>query len=169
MCWAIYLDSFAGGYDVHHNITYRNSHGGIMLQGGKDNKVWNNVFADSAITQGLFANFADNTRGNVFERNIMYFTEPNASLFWAYNCHEGVMTADRNLYWHAGSDKPLGTAGVASFADWQKGGQDTNSVIADPLFVSPEKDNFALKADSPASKLGFEAIDTREIGIRKAR
>ena len=37
MSWGIYLDSFAGGYTVTHNVTYRSSHGGMMLQGGKDN------------------------------------------------------------------------------------------------------------------------------------
>ncbi|MDD4870269.1 MAG: right-handed parallel beta-helix repeat-containing protein [Kiritimatiellae bacterium] len=166
MSWAIYLDSFAGGYDVNNNITYRNSHGGVMLQGGKDNKVWNNILVDSSITQVLFANFSDNTRGNVFEHNIVYYTNSNASLFWASRVHEGVMTADNNLYWHTGTNK-ISIVGAGSFTDWQKRGFDVHSVVSDPLFVDPARDDYMLKLDSPAFNLGFKAIDISKIGIRK--
>lgn len=166
MGWAIYLDSFAGGYDVNNNITCRNSHGGVMLQGGKDNKVWNNIFVNSANTQAYFANFSDNTRGNIFEHNIVYYTDPGATLFQASNIHEGVMTVDNNLYWNTGTNK-LNISGAGSFTDWQKRGQDVHSLIADPLFVNPAGDDFTLKSGSPAFTLGFKAIDTSKIGLRR--
>ena len=51
-------------------------------------------------------------------------------------------------------------------AEWRKMGFDTHSVIADPLFVNPANDDYRLKPESPALKLGFVPIDVSKIGIR---
>lgn len=53
------------------------------------------------------------------------------------------------------------------WAAWQEAGWDKNSVVADPLFVDSKNDDWRLKPDSPAFKLGFKAIPVEEIGIRK--
>jgi hypothetical protein len=42
-----------------------------------------------------------------------------------------------------------------TFSQWQEKGMDKNSLIADPLFVNPDKFDFRLKEDSPAFKIGF--------------
>jgi len=39
--------------------------------------------------------------------------------------------------------------------------------MADPLFVDPAHDDYRLKPESPALKLGFVPIDVDEIGLRK--
>ena len=52
-----------------------------------------------------------------------------------------------------------------SFADWQQRAFDRNSVIADPLFVAPDRDDYALRPDSLAFELGFEPIDTSTMGL----
>ena len=36
--------------------------------------------------------------------------------------------------------------------------------MADPLFVDPDKDDYRLKPDSPALKLGFQPIPVDKIG-----
>jgi hypothetical protein len=56
---------------------------------------------------------------------------------------------------------------VESLDEWQSlqaCGFDRNSLVADPLFVAPEKDDWRLKPDSPAFKLGFKAIPVDKIG-----
>ena len=50
--------------------------------------------------------------------------------------------------------------------EWRRLGYDTNSLIADPLFVDPEKDNYRPKPDSPAFTLGFEETYVDLIGPR---
>ncbi len=47
---------------------------------------------------------------------------------------------------------------------WQEMGQDQHALIADPLFVNPDKDDYRLRPNSPAFKLGFEAIPIEKIG-----
>ena len=53
------------------------------------------------------------------------------------------------------------------WTSWQAEGWDKHSLIADPKFVDWKNDDFRLKPESPAFKLGFEAIPVEEIGVRK--
>ena len=55
---------------------------------------------------------------------------------------------------------------VLSLDEWRKLGYETNSLIGDPCFVDPENDDYRLKPDSPALKLGFQQIYVNMIGPR---
>ncbi len=77
---------------------------------------------------------------------------------------------DDNLYFHTAS-KPLAVnigypKGKVSFEEWRKLGFDAHSVVADPLFVDPAQDNYTLRPESPAFKLGFKPIDVSQVGPR---
>jgi parallel beta-helix repeat protein len=168
LSWGIYLDSFAGGYIVTDNLCVGNNNGGIMLQGGKGNRIENNVFAESDQSQLFLSNFMDNCTDNTLEHNIVYYSSPTAALIYGGNLTHEALTCDNNLYFHAGGgDLKVGAAGIGSFAEWQQKGFDTNSLVADPLFVDPAKGNFALRPDSPAFRLGIKPIDTSQVGPRK--
>ena len=47
---------------------------------------------------------------------------------------------------------------------WQAAGQDKHSLVADPRFVDAEHDDYRLRPDSPAWKLGFKPIPVEKIG-----
>lgn len=47
---------------------------------------------------------------------------------------------------------------------WQALGFDKHSVVADPLFMAPDRDDYRLQPDSPALKLGFFPIPLDRIG-----
>lgn len=55
------------------------------------------------------------------------------------------------------------TETLDEWQSWQTMG-DRHSVIADPKFVAPEKDDYRLAADSPAWALGFKPIPVEKIG-----
>ena len=59
-----------------------------------------------------------------------------------------------------------------SNAGTDKWNDETGEVIdstaeTNSLFVDPQQDDYRLKPDSPAVKLGFQPIDIGKIGIRK--
>jgi parallel beta-helix repeat protein len=54
--------------------------------------------------------------------------------------------------------------GLDEWASWQALGLDVHSLVADPLFVDVAKDNYALRPNSPAFKLGFQPIPIEKIG-----
>jgi len=60
---------------------------------------------------------------------------------------------------------------VESLDEWQSLqalGFDRNSLIADPLFVDVAKDDYRLRRNSPAFKLGFQPIPIEKIGPYKS-
>jgi parallel beta-helix repeat protein len=50
------------------------------------------------------------------------------------------------------------------WASWQTLGFDAKSVVGDPLFVGRDKDDYRLRPESPALKLGFQPIPVEKIG-----
>jgi hypothetical protein len=60
---------------------------------------------------------------------------------------------DHNLYWCT-SGKPLIFAGK-TWQQWHAMGKDEGSMIADPKFIDAQKNDFRLRDDSPALKIGF--------------
>lgn len=55
------------------------------------------------------------------------------------------------------------------WAAWQSLGMDCHSLIADPLFVNADKDNYQLKPGSMAFKLGFKRIPVEKIGCDRVQ
>jgi hypothetical protein len=104
--------------------------------------------------------------GNTFSKNILYWTKPTANYVAARSFSFAHNSIDRNLLWSAG--QPIRTGqkkdGVDNWAAWQATGMDRNSVIADPQFVDPARDDYRLRPGSPAFALGFKPIPVEKIG-----
>jgi hypothetical protein len=106
--------------------------------------------------------------GNVFERNIVYWTEPKAKLFSSRNLPLGKYNRwDRNLYWNGGGELRIargGKLGEVDLEGWRKLGEDEHSIVADPGFQDPAHDDYRLRPGSPAFRLGFQPIPVEKIG-----
>ena len=50
---------------------------------------------------------------------------------------------------------------------WRRMELDTHTKFADPMFVDRENHDYHVKPDSPALILGFEDIDTSQIGLKE--
>jgi hypothetical protein len=70
-----------------------------------------------------------------------------------------VAQSDCNLYFNSADAEPY-------LKSRRPSGFETHSLIADPLFVDAQNDDYRLKPDSRALKLGFQPIDMDRIGIR---
>jgi len=170
--WGIYLDDWSGGTTVHGNIVINTLYGGICIHGGKDNIVDNNIFIDGWESQIRLQPIDKLMVNNTFIRNIVIFSNPNADLFstvkqtWQ---RESLAQSDFNVYWHAGrldlTDTKLSITPEGNWDKWRAIGFDPNSLIADPLFINPDKEDFRLQPHSPALKLGFQQIPIDRIGL----
>jgi hypothetical protein len=126
--------------------------------------------------------YSTNGGAKFLHRHMAFFEEPitdaigesDYNLF--FNTRTKEFVVGETFYEQVGSErvqKKATDASVAEFnskeiplAEWQKMGFDTHSVFADPLFVDPQNDDYRLKPESPALKLGFQPIDASQIGPR---
>lgn len=161
--WGIYTDEGCHDLSIEKNLVSNCQDGALFAHHSRNITAENNLFALNHGTQ------AD--RGGVggfeltFRRNIVYFREGSAiGSYGIEKSGRAVCAFDRNLYWNAaGASVRFGNK---SFAEWQAMGQDRNSLVADPLFVDPEKGDFNLRENSPATKIGFEPWDFSKVGPR---
>src|SRR6185436_3443310 len=78
-----------------------------------------------------------------FERNIVW--QQQGALLASTWSSNFVMNA--NVYWHTNA-QPL-KFGKYSLEQWRTRGHDADSIVADPLFLAPDKDDYRLKTNSP--------------------
>jgi len=162
--WGIYFDEGSSGILAISNVVYRTTHGGFHQHYGETNLVWNNIFAFGRDAQ-LQRTRPEPHRSFGFSTNIVYFSAGGLLAGdWSGDNYE----MDRNLYF----DTRLGTNAAsllfagANLTGWRKRGHDVNSMFADPQFVGVAQDDFQVKPDSPASRLGFMPIDVSDVGPR---
>jgi hypothetical protein len=122
--------------------------------------VRNNIFALNHEHE-LMRTRAEAFNAFTMENNIVYFDE---GTLLGGNWGDGKFTTRHNFYFDTrGGD--MNFAGK-SFDEWQAMGQDDGSMVGDPLFVNAENYDFRLRAESPASKAGFQQIDMSTAGPR---
>lgn len=159
--WGIYTDEGSTDIVIENNVVCRTKTGGFHQHYGRENIVRNNIFAFAKQHQLQRSRPEDHT-SFIFERNIVYYDEGQLlGGSWGDDNYK----MDYNLYWDA-SGRPVTFAG-ATIEQWRERGHDINSLIADPRFADPAKDDFTLAPDSPALRLGFRHIDVSRVGPRK--
>jgi len=177
----IWMDDCTSNCVVYGNIIVRS--GPSQNNNGKNNIVENNIIVDCKCGHSFMnwgsSNMANFLTGNRYCRNIIYFTDPEVTLFILNTWHDkAAEQIDYNLFYNkAGGEWKIvelmgpgsgaqGERKIISLAEWRKMGFDKHSVIADPLFVDPEHDDYRLQPESPAFNLGFYPIDVDKIGLR---
>jgi hypothetical protein len=159
--WGIYFDEGSTDIVAENNLVYRTSHGGFHQHFGKENVVRNNVFAFGRVAQLRRTRLEDH-RSFTFERNIVYWKEGK---LLDGNWEKPNALFDHNVYRR--EDGGEVRFGKLSWDQWREAGQDRHSVIADPLFVNPEKGDFRLREKSPAPAVGFVPPDLDRVGPRR--
>ena len=109
--------------------------------------------------------------GNQFRRNVVSYRGADAKLYGrTADPYDSENPSDHNLIWHHGQPITINQTGPKdvpkeqTWEQWRERGFDRNSVVADPLFVDPDNDDYRLRPDSPAYKLGFKPIPVEKIG-----
>ena len=148
--WTNHLPTMIKGYD---SVSGQPAWAGMRNMGLHPN---NAVLPDGTVMAG-----------NVLTRNIVSSQKPEAGLYRTATMSLENNRFDSNLLWQAGQTPGLDVKRkkiTLKWADWQKAGEDEHSLVADPGFVNPAKDDYRLASDSPAYKLGFQKIPLEKIG-----
>lgn len=188
--WAIYLDEGSSHILVENNICYNTSSQSFNQHYGRENIVRNNIWAFGREGQVSLGRKEDHN-SFTFQRNIVLTDGQLAYVGkWVVSTihptpgnrparlEANGFQADLNLFWDV-SGKPLlsGNGQFDEQAHWtvkrtftmaelQELGYDRHSMVADPGCRDPRTGDFTLHDDSPAFALGFEPIDTSDVGPR---
>ncbi|MCC6626165.1 MAG: right-handed parallel beta-helix repeat-containing protein [Chloroflexi bacterium] len=151
--WGLYNDEGSTGIVMQRNIVYRTKTGGYHLHYGKDLTIQNNVFVDSLTFQ------LQHSRD---EEHHQYDFLNNIVAWRAGDLFQGRWTVPQirlanNVYWPS-AGQPFSFGGLTQ-AQWQAGGRDAGSLVADPQFVDPDHDDYRVKPTSPAVRLGFQRFE----------
>ena len=168
--WGLYTDQASEGIVMENNLVYDTDDASFSQHYGVGNHIRNNIFAwnrrDGALRcERLEADDVPNTF--MFYNNII-LTRDSPIMHqdhWPVDCLHA-----NNVYWDAVRRDRAEFNGNSEtkldFAAWRQKANDRGSVLADPLFADAAANNFTLRPDSPALKLGFRPFDVSRAGRR---
>lgn len=165
--WGLYTDEGSSDIVWENNVVYRCKSAGFHQHYGRENVVRNNILAFGREHQLMRTREEPHT-SFFFTNNIVYF---NTGDVLGSNWTNNNYVMDHNIYWAArpGFRPEDLRFGDATLEQWRQRGHDMHSIVADPLFVAPDRDDFRLRADSPALKRGFKPIEVRSVGVRQRK
>jgi hypothetical protein len=161
--WGIYPDQGSHDLLIQNNLVYGCQDGAFFAHHNRNITAENNIFAFSGTAQ--IERYGIGGFELTCRQNIVYHQEGlTIGSSGIENSKTDVCVFDRNLYWNTSGQPVL--FGGKSFAAWQAQGQDTNSLVADPLFRDAGQGDFRLEPGSPAERIGFEPWDLQAVGPR---
>jgi hypothetical protein len=160
--WGLYNDEGSTGIVWENNLVHDTQDGGYHQHYGRGNVIRNNIFAFQKEVQ-IRRSKPEEFLAFTFENNIVLFSEGRLFGHIDKNWFDGRVAVNRNVYWKADGG-PFDFAG-RTWDEWRFFGHDAEGVVADPMFVAPEKGDWTLRPESPALKLGFKPFDWRLAGV----
>jgi hypothetical protein len=160
--WGMYNDEGSTGIVWENNLVHHTQDAGYHQHYGRGNIVRNNIIAYCA-EEHVRRSRPEDYFAFAFEHNIVLMGEGRLFAHVDKNWDDGRVFLADNVYWKP--DGPIPDFAGKSWSDWQFMGRDTDSLVADPLFVAPEKGDWTLRPESPALKLGFIPFDWKKAGV----
>jgi hypothetical protein len=162
--WGLYTDEGSTGVRMENNLVYRTKTGGFHQHYGRENQILNNILAFARTDQVQRTRVEDH-RSFTFERNIVLYDQGHLlGMRWG----DDKTVLDRNLYWRRNGQVRF--PGDRAIEAWREStGHDRNSIVADPMFLDPDRDDYRLADGSPAIELGFVPFDWTKAGRITAR
>lgn len=184
--WGIDLDDGSSNYHIYDNLCIGIS---IKLREGDYRVVENNIFVNGCNPPGFHIGYEFNH--DIFKRNIIVMDSRYEKSEIDINFEKGVSHGsiyeiigppakgpwfhelDNNLFFNDIGKflirvhfRPLGSqTRDLNLKEWNRMGFDIHSIYGDPMFMNPLENDYRLKPESPAYRLGFKDIDMSQYGI----
>ena len=166
----IYTDVGSSDIEIASNLVYNAKNAAYMHHNGSNVVVRNNLLLATPEEQAVQSVDREKVRTVTFSNNVVWTRAPIAGFArgagqlkpWPVD----ELTFGSNLYFWEQAPNWSNAFNRTSFEEWQKGGQDVGSIIADPLFVNPASGDWRLKPGSPAISIGFKPFDLNSFGVR---
>jgi hypothetical protein len=160
--WGLYTDEGSSNILMENNLVYLCKNSGFHQHYGRRNLIRNNIFALNLKAQ-LEISKDDPELSFTFTNNIIYYNRGGLLLGNVDRWKRQTIVMDNNIIWDTRVKTP-DFYGM-TYAEWKTLGRDTHSVIADPLFVNPEKYDFRFRNRSVAKKIQFKPFDYSQAGV----
>lgn len=191
--WGLDMDDGASNYEIYNNLcvgvsmklregAYRNVYNNIWVNGANSPcfHVGNEDNHDRYVRNITVMSVAKMTAENDlnFEMGFGYgemytLIAVPARSAWLEECDYNCFFSDAGEFFARVTervDEPDWkamdrTKRKYSLSEWRSLGFDRHSVFADPMFVDPEHDDYRVRQDSPALRLGFENFEMHSFGV----
>lgn len=167
----LYPDEGSRGILWASNLIHHAKSAALSIHYGKDNRVFNNIFAYSAMTNWSVAGrFRPQEHLQVACSNNVFVFRPGGKAWLGSLSGRTATVKDiafgSNLWWSPG---PIATNAFngTTWEQWRASGMDAGSVIAEPLFRDWQNGDWRLDPKSPAFGIGFHEWDYTFAGVRK--
>lgn len=160
--WGMYNDEGSTGIVWENNLVHHTQDAGYHQHYGRGNIIRNNIIAFCG-DEHVRRSRAEAFLAFAFERNIVLLGEGRLFAKDDKDWNDGRVLLADNVYWRP--DGVIPEFAGSSWQDWQSQGRDTDSVVADPLFVDAANGDWTLRPESPALKLGFVPFDWKTAGV----
>ncbi len=174
--FGIYLDDQSGSFRVSNNILHglqQSGEGDLrnpILSKGVGNEFINNyVVNNPASSYGPFGSYDTKSENLSLSKNIFYNSGDVVYQFTGYNDDRFAFADYQLLFNENGQYRVVGVPGANNFDEWRTLYDykfDQLSIIDNPQFMDESKDDYRIRYDSPARKLGIEEIDVANIGLK---
>lgn len=159
--WGLYTDEGSTGIRMENNLVYNCKSSAFHQHYGKENIIRNNIFANNIKAQ-LEATRKEDHLSFTFTHNIIFYNR--GVLIGKPGWDVINIQSDSNLYWDSRT-KDIKFLNY-SFDSWKKvTGKDIHSIIADPFFTDPDKENYTFKNTKNITRIGFKPFNYTRAGV----
>lgn len=174
--WGLNLDDGASNYEIYNNLCVGVS---MKLREGAYRTVYNNVWVNSAVSVAIHV--GNEYNHDRYFNNITVMREGDIYGVIAPPAHGPWLEEVNKNCLYSGSGKfsasvtevrgeegwPPRNERKYTLDEWRELGFDKDSIFADPLFIDPKNNDYRVRPESPALKLGFRNFDMDTFGLTK--
>lgn len=184
--WGLDLDDGAANYDIYNNVCVGV---GMKLREGSYRTIHNNIWVHCASSPCFHVGNEENHDryfNNITVMSPTYQKENHDRLFnmvatgdeiyylvfppvrgpWLEAIDDNCFYNDIGHFTARVADREVKGRREILLEEWQSMGFDRHSVFGDPMFVDPENDDYRVKPESPALKVGFKNFEMGQWGLQ---